>query len=271
MLSIVKRVYTWFYNHYIHYRARKIRGWQLFTSKRLNLRLLLNCNNFIDFIIRENEYFEKEVLTAIDVYSSDKDFLFIDVGSQLGQFSLYVKKRLPQAGVLSFEPNLAAYHQQQANMLINGLDYTLIPKALSLEAGVAPFYTPSDNYTDGYGKQNPGVGSLVNEPLSLIFDTTVETEMLDNYRSTWNNYENILLKIDVEGAEWMVLAGSRELMSSGKKINLIVEQFPDNHPESVVRVRKWLKDWGFRQCNQEWQMQAEDAYEQQFGNLFYKR
>ncbi|AHM59865.1 hypothetical protein D770_08010 [Flammeovirgaceae bacterium 311] len=271
MLAILKRVYAWFYNYYIHFRARKAKGWQLYTSRRLGLRLLLNCNNFIDFIIRENGCFEEEILLAIDQYSREKEFLFIDVGSQLGQFSLYVKKKNPGAAVLSFEPNAAACHQQRANMLINEIEYTLIQKALSQEKGVAPFFTPSENYTDGYGKQNPGIGSLINEPQSLVFDTTVETEMLDNYRGIWGDYRHILMKVDVEGAEWMVLAGSRELMASGKKISLIVEQFPENHPESVEKVRTALKEWGFKPCNQAWQIQAEEHKEQQSGNFFYTR
>ncbi|WP_224998163.1 FkbM family methyltransferase [Cesiribacter sp. SM1] len=271
MLKVLKRLYAWLYNYYIHYRARKIKGWQLFSSKRLELRLLLNCSNFIDFIIRENGCFEEEVLVAIDLYSSDKKFLFIDAGSQLGQFSLYVKKRYPSAGILSFEPNLAAYHQQQVNMLINDLDYQLVPKALSLQTGTASFFTPSEHYTDGYGKRNPGIGSLVNEPQSLAFGSTVETVMLDCYRNTWIDYENILIKIDVEGAEWMVLEGGRELMTSGKKICLIVELFSESHPENVGRVKMLLKDWGFRRCDKEWQVQAEDEYEKQSGNYFYKR
>ena len=91
-MHFLRKRLSLFYNFYFRIRARRATGWELFYSKRLNLKLLLNLDNLIDFHNYAKESFEEEVLFAIDNLPIDGDFLFVDVGSQMGQFSLYVKK-----------------------------------------------------------------------------------------------------------------------------------------------------------------------------------
>ena len=269
MLHFLRKRISFFYNFYFRIRARRATGWELFYSKRLNLKLLLNLDNLIDFLIYAKESFEEEVLFAIDNLPIDGGFLFIDVGSQMGQFSLYVKKKYPESEVLSFEPYMAAYVQQKMNMLINRLDYSLLNCALSNSKGDSTLFIPPASHKDAYGKDNWGMASLLPDLLMHAQKSSVFTHRLNDFNNVFEKHAWVVLKIDVEGGESLVLSGGSELLQSEKEVYIIIELLFESLPEKAREVDSFLKKWGYQLCNEQWEV--EKPLKLIDGNYFFKR
>lgn len=266
MPQILKKFYARLYNFIILYQARNVKGWRLFKSRRLDLNLLLNLDNLIDFLIWKKGAFEEEVLQAIDHFQVHDPFLFIDVGSQLGQFSLYVCKKHPHAKILSFEPYRPAIHQQQANMLLNNLRYKLVELALSDSNGEAFLYAPSHGLL--YGKKNPGMASLFQDHTHSTEEAEVVVCTLDSFEESWKKVEQVLVKLDVEGAELKVLKGAERLLHSKKRISLIIELLFKSKPEFTKRVLEFLLQSGFSPCDGSWKKRSSPEWEND-GNYFF--
>lgn len=71
-----------------------------------------------------------------------------------------------------------------------------------------------------------------------IRNTLVETRSFDSFRHQTVD----LLKIDVEGAEFMVLEGMKQNLSKGTIRRLIIEI----HSERTSEITKTLEDYGYK-------------------------
>ena len=268
-MDIFKRGFSIIYGLYIESKARFSTGWRLFYSKKLKLNLLLNLDNLIDFLIFEKGVFEKEVIAAIDNIGKEKPFIFIDAGSQLGQFSLYVANKYPQAEVLSFEPYKPVHYQQRMNMQMNQLNYALYECALSSVRGDFLLYSPHSSCKGIYGKTNPGMASLLPDLLFQPNRSSVVTAKLDDFKDFFEKHQCIMLKIDVEGGESLVLDGGINLIQSKKEVFIIVELLFESLPERAMEVDDFLQKNDFKPCNVHWKI--EKLVRQRNGNFFYRR
>ncbi|MFI4989574.1 MAG: FkbM family methyltransferase [Solirubrobacterales bacterium] len=142
-----------------------------------------------------------------------------DVGANIGFFTILCSRLVgPQGKVYAFEPipqNLATLRH---NIALNGLDnVTIVEKALSSSTGTAEmFVSPWSAFhslnVEGATKQEdhgPEVGEI-----------TVQTVTLDEFVQGEGVRAPDLVKIDVEGAELIVVAGMRETLRSVKPLLL---------------------------------------------------
>ena len=126
----------------------------------------------------------------------------IDCGSNIGMSILYFKQRHPQARVIGFEPHPLIYGVLSENIARNALrDVELHQKALGSALGTLEFFI---NASDP-GALNMGLFADPRASRSI----TVEADVLSRHIDT----EIDLLKLDIEGAEEMVL---RELVQANK-------------------------------------------------------
>lgn len=147
------------------------------------------------------------------------DMVMADVGANIGEITLTAAKRTPRGRVLAFEPSPQLFEQLSRNVALNQFrSVSLFNFGLFDSVGTLPLYLRSDN---PYGTHNEGVSSLfpcgqsrqkVSVPLRQFDDVVVECRLarLD------------LMKIDVEGAELMVLRGSENALRKFRPV-LIVE------------------------------------------------
>jgi len=136
-----------------------------------------------------------------------------DVGANIGFFTILCSRLVgPQGRVYAFEPipeNLAALrHNVKLNDLSN---VTIVEKALSSSTGTAEmFVSPWSAFhslnVEGATKQDDH-GRQVGE-------ITVQTVTLDEFVQGEGVRAPDLVKIDVEGAELIVVAGMRETLRS---------------------------------------------------------
>jgi FkbM family methyltransferase len=138
----------------------------------------------------------------------------IDCGSNIGMSILFFKRLYPGARIVGFEPDRDTFAKLAENARLNTLaDVELHNRAVSDREGTITIYTNAD--ADG-----SLVTSIMEERVSGK-SQTVETVRL----STFITGEVDLLKLDIEGAENLVLP---ELAASGK-LRRIREMFIEYH------------------------------------------
>jgi amino acid adenylation domain-containing protein/FkbM family methyltransferase len=149
----------------------------------------------------------------------------VDVGANIGLFTLYVKQRFPASRVLAFEPIPAIFDKLRVNAALHGLGAELFACALAEREGTAPFtFYPawsamSGRYADAQDEQGVTRTILARDQLAAtdIADLTAGRfagEVVECPLKTLsqvlreNQVERIdLLKIDVEKSELDVLRG----------------------------------------------------------------
>jgi FkbM family methyltransferase len=156
----------------------------------------------------------------------------VDVGANVGWYTLLASKRIGDSGrVIAFEPAPESRALLQRSIAANHLDnVTIEPKALSDKRGTLRLHIH---------KWNRGGNSVLDGPDR---EQTVEVEALplDEYLANRDG-EIGLIKIDVEGAEGLVLAGMKNILRRRRVRTLVVEFNPATcrrtgmDPEDVLR------------------------------------
>ena len=134
--------------------------------------------------------------------------VFIDVGANIGLYTLKAARLVgPEGKVAALEPGHDAYQQLKANLALNDYDWVRPLKiAASDEEGVAVLHhVPLGD--------DPQAFSLVAHP-QAVEGETVRTTRLDTLVEQLAFDRIDLIKIDVEGAEPMVLDGATRVLSA---------------------------------------------------------
>lgn len=163
---------------------------------------------------------QPNVIRWMDEYLHPGDS-FLDVGANCGWLSIRAARRVGRGGrVIAFEPSpimvdLLHYHRS-----VNGLpQITIVPKAVSNSDGEAPFFL----LNQGFSFRSSSVMESDVLPFVLPEEKqriTVPTVTLDRYCVDSHLWPT-MLKIDVEGAELLVLEGSREVLLQSKPVVII--------------------------------------------------
>jgi len=149
------------------------------------------------------------VITAL-LQSGDT---FIDVGANSGFFTLLASRRVGTNGcVLAFEPVPTMRDRLKSNLSLNGVTNVIIHDiALSNSTGEQLFHEGPPGH-----KGLSSLRSLENEAATFSVKTMPLDELLTNQITVR------LIKIDVEGAEQLVVDGMHQLLSQ-QKPNIVIE------------------------------------------------
>jgi FkbM family methyltransferase len=194
--------------------------------------------NSLDFggpanLLNGGEY-EPDNLDVLLSFVRD-DTVFLDIGANLGFFSLMIARRVHRHGkVYAFEPNPEMARLFRASAYINGLS-ELTPSASApivihrFAAGDAniqtEFWAPA--YHAGGGAQVTGVTDQIGSRFAA------QIRKLDDVFDT--DFRCDLVKIDVEGHEIAVLQGMRSIIARSPKIKIIFEKLTqDSGCEDVL-------------------------------------
>ena len=133
---------------------------------------------------------------------------FIDIGANIGFYSVLAKRISPQIEVLSFEPVPALCHQNRLFHACNGLYANIRQIAVSDTDGRAKLYQPIEGSADETSASTLTVGSW--QARKAHRELTVETAKLDTLLSNRSMHGPVTLKIDVEDHEAAVFRGAVE-------------------------------------------------------------
>lgn len=149
--------------------------------------------------------------------SVDKDTVFFDIGANIGLHTSAVGHLMLLRGggkIVSFEPEPTVYDLLKKNTELNNIQdmVTIEQVAVSSVTGLAnfsrDFYSTATGCLSEVSKETFG-HKLTGQPSSFM---QVKTTTIDEYCITKNVYPT-LVKIDVEGAEDLVLQGMLNTLS----------------------------------------------------------
>ena len=131
-------------------------------------------------------------------YFDLKEGVFLDIGANVGKYSIMLGKRMGVDGrVLAFEPEPNNIKSLKKNIELNRVNnIDIIEKACSNSKGEIDFYLSSNN-TGGHS-----ITAKTNNKI------TVQADTLDNILKERGVSRVDMVKIDVEGAEYLVLRGA---------------------------------------------------------------
>lgn len=165
-----------------------------------------NPDEFIQRSIIQNGVFEPGVTNLVGKLLSCGDHFF-DVGANIGYFSLLGAAQ--GAVVHAFEPVPRLAASLSRNVALNKLERQvhIVQSALSNRCGSATLYV-AERADDGSHSLLAGVEA------TAIQAITVGTTTLDTYLGQKNYPIPTLIKLDVEGAEALVLDGARRTLEA---------------------------------------------------------
>jgi len=150
---------------------------------------------------------EKEVLKVFLDKLNPSDTIY-DIGASVGLYTITAASEIPREGnVYSFEPDPENFSRLQRNVWINDFDVELVCWALGKEnSGIKLFTDGADGYAPSLEKQNEREGAPSHK-INIYCRTLDSCIKLDQFEIP------DVLKIDVEGAEGLVLKGAKRTLS----------------------------------------------------------
>lgn len=143
----------------------------------------------------------EEELGNLSLYLSPGS-VFVDVGANYGIYSLIAARIVGDSGrVIAFEPAQENFEILKKNILLNCMNnINLFPLALSDRNGLMKLYYHPD----------PGRNSLIPEHSKFMNGEEVEVKKLDQVLEKIGINLVDFIKIDVEGADLLVIKGAKE-------------------------------------------------------------
>ncbi|MCB0744927.1 MAG: FkbM family methyltransferase, partial [Ignavibacteriae bacterium] len=187
------------------------------------------------------EGFEKAEIDYVSSNLKEGD-IFIDVGANIGLFSLIASKIVGEEGkVICFEPSPITYFRLKENVDLNGfknidcrnIGLSDAPKELT-------FYISNKGY-DAWNSFAPSQDDKLNDKIKVPVST------LEIQLNTINKELIRLVKIDVEGWEKFVLNGGSQFFVDYKPIVMVefTEENTFNAGYSVYDIYDIMQNWGY--------------------------
>jgi FkbM family methyltransferase len=192
-------------------KGRKVRAWCGFGWMDLDLRDLIQFSLFM------NGAFEPTTRARVEAQLRPGD-LFVDVGANVGIFSIMAANNGAQ--VVALEPNPSICAELLANRAVNGLDVPLrvVSVAADERVDIVPFGVPCAANRGTSRQVETEAGDTVHAP----------TMPLASICARLGEEKIRLVKIDVEGAELRVLRGLLEGPSALRPEAIVFEYLPDH-------------------------------------------
>jgi len=205
-------------------------------------------NNYQLFVLA-NESLGRQLLTLHCFEKIDTDFLksvikknwtCFDVGANIGYYTLLLANLAPKGKVYAFEPIPLSHYLLKANLTLNNFTNVVANNiALGDKNEKATFVLPEDS---GFASFRDTKRKIVKEKI------TVSVQTLDSYVKHLKIKRIDFVKIDVEGAERLVLQGAKNILEKIKPKILLIELYDLNlnvYNESVESIVKFLRKYNY--------------------------
>jgi len=184
------------------------------SSHGIKIRLYKDSKFSSFSLLNDFETAEKEFVKLF----LDKGDVFIDVGANIGLFTLIAARIIGNKGkIISIEPTKKTFERLKEHIELNRYKNIIpINLALSDKKGIAILKKDMTGYDAWNSLAKPTKGNLIvsENVLTTTLDEIVKEYQLDNIK---------LIKIDVEGWEIPVMLGGEKILYSKKPPALIVE------------------------------------------------
>lgn len=205
------------------------RWWGPFiVTTRDDVRLRAFAASFMDAMFLDanpDAGSDREVMAAEVARLAPGD-IFVDVGANIGLYSILASRRVGQTGrVLAFEPSPREFARLLENLTLNdAMSVTPFSVALGgapglMDLHIAPTHTGLNTLQISDSAAHAFRGARVHSVPVLTFDDAIAPLLAGRTVK--------LLKIDVEGAEMDVLIGMKAALAEGLFARIVIEVTPD--------------------------------------------
>ena len=186
-------------------------------------------NNGIDYwIFLENLIDDTYNLNCLRFFNFDN---IVDIGGNIGLFTLSTKKYWPKAKKQIFEPSKKSYAILKKNLKLNHINAVIRNRA------VIGDNTPK--HVRLYLNENPAMSSLTNKNgLSVTVKTISLAKIIPKNGNT-------LVKIDIEGGEYALLTSKNKPVFSQIAV-LLMETHDIDKSKNASFVVSYLRSIGFK-------------------------
>ena len=224
MRSILKLVINWYSSRFAFpFRGEKYFHWLLKKTKLEKERFVKKLAGNLVMEISAIDHIERHLLWYGSYEKKESDTMqslltastiFIDIGANVGYYSLLAAQMITTGRVYSFEPVSATYKKLLQNISLNDFSSIYCEQvAISNFTGQATVFLSADENTGMSGLQSAKNFSGKTEIINCI--------TLDEAQVNFNIPKIDLIKIDVEGSEVTVLKGMEQIINRYKPILLI--------------------------------------------------
>jgi len=196
---------------------------------RNGLKFIVNLNK------KEHTVVQDLILTKVYKYSYNRKNvnIILDVGANIGVYTILIAKMYPKATVYSFEPNPDVIDRYKKNIKLNNIKNNIL-----LEYGLSDKNTNKILYID---KDNSLISSMkfeeVNEFSNSISEIKIKTISVNSFLNKYNIEYIDIIKLDCEGYEKEIFE-QLDKINFIKKIRYIVTDIQNNNIKFVKNLLK---------------------------------
>lgn len=184
------------------------------------IKIATNQTSYLTQLLFWNGYKNFEYSDIFEKLSRNID-TFLDIGSNIGYYSLIAAKSNPKIKVFAFEPAIGPKHFLQKNIQLNNCQNKIkaIDFALSNQVGEIDFYEVESLKYKNLKYNLAGEGNAGTKTTSRNFiKNTVTATTLENFILNEKLTSIDLIKIDTEGTEIDILNSGKEIIKSFEPI-----------------------------------------------------
>ena len=139
---------------------------------------------------------------------------FLDVGGNVGYFSIFVHRRVPGSTIHVVEPNPVVLPLLRFNLWLNEVDATVWPLALGAQRGGVGLFSAPANLGD---TRTTAVGAA---------ETITTIVPMDRGDHLWPGETFDVVKLDVQGAELDAIRGMVGTLEANPDVVVVAEFWP---------------------------------------------
>jgi FkbM family methyltransferase len=191
---------------------------------------------------------------------AERSVLFLDIGADLGTYSVAVAKRLHELGdfrVVAFEPSQSSFALLRRNLEDNGLTEVVQQRQLALGDGLESSTTLRFDFA------NPCNSLLATAPREGTVSEHVILSTIDQEISGEGAFDVLAIKMDVEGSEVPVLMGAVETLALAREVLLLVEDFKDARVVDYLESTGWKFTRKLTPYNSFWSLSSDIAADEE--------
>lgn len=234
-------------------RVTKKLSWKVFNHVLKGKKLKVRLFSGDPFIVRVGDQLSGEIfyhgchepqLTSLLLPFLSPGMTVFDIGANIGYYTVLMARRIGPAGMVhSFEINENVIDLLEENIRsANVGNVKIVKRAVASTTGQRQFFVPHAG-DEGEGSLNK---SNRYEPSKTV---KVSSVSLDDYVEENKIKKVDFIKIDVEGAEYEVFEGAKNLLSSNDKPVVMFEALDTacmNFGVNWLDVVEKLKSFGYR-------------------------
>jgi len=180
--------------------------------------MLLNPTEHIQQQLFWYGYYEKELGELLKKIIKPGE-VFLDLGANIGYFSLLVANNSPSVKVISFEPVAGLFQNMNDNISLNNIkNISTVNAAVGEISGEGELFVSAPNNLGMSSFHQPENYSGKKERVKIV--------TIDDWFKTSGLSKIDVIKLDIEGSELDALKGMKEMLQKDKPI-VIVEVNPE--------------------------------------------